>query len=127
MQMRTRFSLLVVPMMVAVHGLACAADGMPVSASASPQATSTTAPDDAFGVAMTAGELDAHRGGDALIGQNDLTGRVANNTANRVETGSNSISQGSFASASGLPTVIQNSGANVLIQNATVLNVRFGN
>ncbi|QYD73956.1 hypothetical protein KZJ38_35220 [Paraburkholderia edwinii] len=83
--------------------------------------------DDAFGVAMTADELDAHRGGDALIGQNDLTGRVANNTANRVETGSNSISQGSFANASGLPTVIQNSGANVLIQNATVLNVRFGN
>ena len=76
---------------------------------------------------MTADELDAHRGGDALIGQNDLTGRVASNTANRVETGSNSISQGSFANASGLPTVIQNSGANVLIQNATVLNVRFGN
>jgi len=76
---------------------------------------------------MTAEQLDEHRGGDALIGQNDLTGRVANNTANRVETGSNSISQGSFASASGLPTVIQNSGANVLIQNATVLNVRFGN
>jgi hypothetical protein len=117
MQMRKRFSLLVVPMMMfAVHGLACAAD-----------ATEPSPPqDDAFGIAMTADQLDAHRGGDALIGQNDLTGRVANNTANRVETGSNSISQGSFASASGLPTVIQNSGANVLIQNATVLNVRFG-
>lgn len=124
MQMRTRISLLLVPMMVAVHGLACAADGLPAPEPA--QAISTTA-GDAFGVAMTADELDAHRGGDALIGQNDLTGRVANNTANRVETGSNSISQGSFASASGLPTVIQNSGANVLIQNATVLNVRFGN
>jgi hypothetical protein len=25
-----------------------------------------------------------------------------------------------------LPTVIQNTGANVLIQNATIVNVRFG-
>jgi hypothetical protein len=79
-----------------------------------------------FGIAMSAAQLDAHRGGDALIGQNDLTGSLTNTSANRVVTGSNSISQGSFSNASGLPTVIQNSGANVLIQNATVLNVRFG-
>lgn len=83
--------------------------------------------DDSFGVAMTPDQLDGQRGGDALIGQNYLTGDVANNTASRVQTGSNSISEGSFASSSGLPTVIQNTGANVLIQNATVLNVRFGN
>ncbi|MEK8043843.1 hypothetical protein AAB986_36255 [Burkholderia contaminans] len=80
-----------------------------------------------FGVAMTPDQLDEHRGGDALIGQNYLTGTVADNVANRVSTGSNSITDGSFANASGLPTVIQNTGANVLIQNATVLNVRFGN
>jgi len=147
MQIRKRFSLLVVPMMMfAAHGFAYAADGTPAPApeptsmpapsmpalSSTPtpsqtQATSTASHDDAFGVAMTADQLDAHRGGDALIGQNDLTGTVAHNTANRVVTGSNSISQGSFANSSGLPTVIQNSGANVLIQNATVLNVRFGN
>ncbi|GAB2894404.1 hypothetical protein GCM10027093_32510 [Paraburkholderia jirisanensis] len=84
------------------------------------------APDARFGIAMSAAQLDAHRGGDALIGQNDLTGSLTNTSANRVVTGSNSISQGSFSNASGLPTVIQNSGANVLIQNATVLNVRFG-
>ena len=82
---------------------------------------------DGFGVAMTSDQLDNQRGGDALVGQNYLTGTVASNTASRVETGSNSISEGSFASSSGLPTVIQNTGANVLIQNATVLNVRFGN
>ncbi|MFC0401178.1 hypothetical protein [Paraburkholderia rhizosphaerae] len=163
MQARKSCSLLVVPVMLAVHGLACAADATPLIAAAAqaqavgpaaavpvaadapsvpgsapavvatspqaPQATHATsaAQDDVFGVAMTAGQLDAHRGGDALIGQNDLTGTVANNTANRVVTGSNSISEGSFANSSGLPTVIQNSGANVLIQNATVLNVRFGN
>ncbi|EKS9798705.1 hypothetical protein QDD76_002125 [Burkholderia cepacia] len=76
---------------------------------------------------MTPDQLDEHRGGDALIGQNYLTGAVADNVANRVSTGSNAITDGSFANASGLPTVIQNTGANVLIQNATVLNVRFGN
>jgi hypothetical protein len=36
------------------------------------------------------------------------------------------IAGGSFSNASGLPTVIQNTGANVLIQNATIVNVRFG-
>jgi hypothetical protein len=125
MQARKSFSLLVLPVMFVVHGLACAADAVPPSDPAA-QASASTAQDDVFGVAMTADELDSHRGGDALIGQNDLTGTVASNTANRVVTGSNSISQVSFANASGLPTVIQNSGANVLIQNATVLNVRFG-
>lgn len=79
-----------------------------------------------FGVAMTSDQLDAHRGGDALIGQNNLTGTVSDNSAYKVSTGSNAISGGSFSGSSGLPTVIQNTGANVLIQNATVLNVRFG-
>ncbi|MFC5428968.1 hypothetical protein ACFPTO_09175 [Paraburkholderia denitrificans] len=106
--------------------------GMPeTSAAATPPASGTTAAappkQDAFGVAMTTDQLDEHRGGDVLIGQNYLTGAVVNNSATRVETGSNTISEGSFASSSGLPTVIQNTGANVLIQNATVLNVRFGN
>ncbi|MBN3820778.1 hypothetical protein G3N57_31385 [Paraburkholderia sp. Se-20369] len=76
---------------------------------------------------MSADQLDAHRGGDALIGENYLTGAVSDNVANHVSTGSNAIADGSFANSSGLPTVIQNTGANVLIQNATVLNVRFGN
>jgi hypothetical protein len=89
--------------------------------------TATPKEHDGFGVAMTADQLDDQRGGDALVGQNYLTGDVANNTASRVETGSNTISEGSFSGSNGLPTVIQNTGANVLIQNATVLNVRFGN
>jgi len=97
-----------------------------VAESSATPAAASPAPD-GFGVAMTANQLDAQRGGDAVIGQNYLTGDVASNTASRVETGSNTITEGSFANASGLPTVIQNTGANVLIQNATVLNVRFGN
>jgi len=35
------------------------------------------------------------------------------------------VGQGSFINASGIPTVIQNSGANVLIQNATIINIQY--
>ncbi|HKR42917.1 MAG TPA: hypothetical protein VJU59_25100 [Paraburkholderia sp.] len=91
-------------------------------------ATDTQSAHDAsFGVALNSERLDGLRGGDALVGQNFLNGTVADNVANRVVTGSNAISDGSFSNSSGLPTVIQNTGSNVLIQNATVLNVRFGN
>lgn len=153
MQARKSISLLVLPVVMATAAFAAQAadelplpppaaqtaatgEGLPAPAAVSDSVTPATASStpasegtsrDSFGVAMTAGQLDEHRGGDVLIGQNYLTGSVANNSAYKVETGSNSISEGSFASSSGLPTVIQNTGANVLIQNATVLNVRFGN
>ncbi|MCG5075649.1 hypothetical protein [Paraburkholderia tagetis] len=149
MQVQKRVSLLVVPVVIAMQGLvAYAADdaqssqqraqagvtGVAVPAggveSATPAATATVSHDaqqPSFGVAMTDEQLDEHRGGDALVGQNFLNGTLSDNVANKVVTGSNTISDGSFSNSSGLPTVIQNTGANVLIQNATVLNVRFGN
>lgn len=54
-----------------------------------------------------------------------LNGTVGNNAASNVVTGSNIITDGAFSNASGMPMVIQNSGANVLIQNATIVNVQF--
>ncbi len=54
-----------------------------------------------------------------------LGGTVGNNTAVNTVSGNNVIDQGSFANAQGLPMVIQNSGSNVLIQNATVINLRL--
>ena len=54
-----------------------------------------------------------------------LSGTVGSNVANNVTTGFNVIDNGSFSGASGLPVVIQNSGANVLIQNATVINLQL--
>jgi hypothetical protein len=100
------------------------------AAQASADKTASPAPasaaDATFGVAMTAEQLDAHRGGEQVYNDMNLRGTVANNTARGVDTGSNMITGGSFSSASGLPTVIQNTGANVLIQNATIVNVRFG-
>jgi hypothetical protein len=37
----------------------------------------------------------------------------------------NVISDGAFSGSVGLPMVIQNSGNNVLIQNATIVNVQL--
>jgi len=73
-----------------------------------------------------AATLDNTRGGAEVV-TNDMTlrGVTANNSARNVTTGDNSITAGSFANMSGLPTVIQNTGANVLIQNAMILNLQM--
>uniref|UniRef100_UPI00403EF70D hypothetical protein n=1 Tax=Massilia sp. METH4 TaxID=3123041 RepID=UPI00403EF70D len=69
--------------------------------------------------------LDALRGGAATPWSDmSLGGTVGGNTAVNVVTGTNQITDGAFSNASGLPMVIQNSGANVLIQNATIVNVQ---
>ena len=75
---------------------------------------------------VDADTLAQTRGGAEVV-NNDMTlrGVTANNSARNVTTGDNTISAGSFANMSGLPTVIQNSGANVLIQNATILNLQM--
>lgn len=85
----------------------------------------------ARGVAFVAQPADADtlantRGGAEVV-NNDMTlhGVTAGNSARNVTTGDNTISAGSFSNMSGLPTVIQNSGANVLIQNATILNLQM--
>ena len=46
-----------------------------------------------------------------------------NNSANGTVSGGNIINEGAFSGSSGLSTVIQNSGNNVLIQSATILNL----
>jgi hypothetical protein len=76
--------------------------------------------------AVDLGKLEHERGrADTVINDTKLNGDVANNSAFNVQTGSNTIDAGSFANMSGIPVVIQNSGANVLIQNATVINLQF--
>lgn len=79
-----------------------------------------------FGPAAGSVALDAQRGGTDTVNNNmALDGSVHSNVANNVVTGSNTIDAGSFANMSGIPTVIQNTGANVLIQNATIINLQF--
>ncbi len=82
-----------------------------------------------LGHAIDADKLERYRGGTQDLYQtvNDarLSGTVSNDTAVNVATGSNIVGGGSFTNAAGIPTVIQNSGANVLIQNSTIVNVQF--
>jgi hypothetical protein len=94
---------------------------------AAPPADATTGAAEAgsFGEAAPAQTLDAIRGGDGSIASDTrLDGTVSGNSATHVITGANIIQSGSFANANGVPIVIQNSGANVLIQNATVINLQ---
>ncbi len=79
-----------------------------------------------FGTALASEQLADFRGGSELASSEmRLAGTTAENSATNVVTGANSISAGSFAHMSGIPVVIQNSGANVLIQNATIVNLHL--
>lgn len=69
--------------------------------------------------------LERLRGGTAVHNDMDLSGITSGNSAFHVNTGNNTIDAGSFANMSGIPVVIQNSGANVLIQNATIVNLQM--
>ena len=82
--------------------------------------------DGILGVALSEARLEHLRGGSATPWSDmKLNGAVSGNSAMAVTTGANVITEGAFSNASGLPMVIQNSGANVLIQNATIVNVQF--
>ena len=84
------------------------------------------AADNSFGEAVTADRLGRTTGKDDTVHTEAvLGGTVGNNTAVNTVSGNNVIDSGSFANAQGLPMVIQNSGSNVLIQNATVINLRL--
>jgi hypothetical protein len=67
------------------------------------------------------------RGGDdtQILNIIEIDGDVTDNTATNVVTGANNIQNGSFDNASGVLSVVQNTGANVLIQSATIVNVQF--
>jgi hypothetical protein len=82
-----------------------------------------------FGPPVAPEALSGLRGGDSqsqVTVEVDNQGTVQGNTASQVVAGDNRVDGGAFANAAGLTTVIQNSGSNVLIQNGTSVNVRFG-
>jgi hypothetical protein len=78
-----------------------------------------------FGPAADLGKLEQSRGGAETKNDMKLDGVVTGNSATNVSTGANMIDNGAFSNMSGIPVVIQNSGANVLIQSATIINVQF--
>lgn len=80
----------------------------------------------AFGAPATAEQLGSMTGGtDTTTNTNQLNATLSDAEAKRTVSGDNAINGGAFSNAAGLPTVIQNSGSNVIIQNATVVNLRM--
>ncbi|MFC5523112.1 hypothetical protein [Polaromonas jejuensis] len=98
----------------------------PQEQQATPGAAEYSAGHAGFGRPVGTATLDEYRGGTEIV-RNDmrLTGTTAGNTAINVVTGTNTISAGAFSNMSGMPLVIQNSGANVLIQNAMILHLQM--
>jgi hypothetical protein len=82
--------------------------------------------DNAFAAAVPDNLLDSQRGM-ALIptNTNNLDGALYENTASDLITGYNAVSDGALTNNAGMNTVIQNSGNNVLIQNAVILNIQM--
>lgn len=99
----------------------------PIEASkVKPTEPETTAHISNFGIPIASHKLSDLRGGfDVVKNDMQLSGVVTNNSAVDVMTGSNTIASGSFANSSGFPMVVQNSGSNVLIQNATIINLQY--
>lgn len=64
-------------------------------------------------------------GSDTTHNNNTLNATMSEADARRNITGTNVISSDALSNASGIPTVIQNSGNNVIIQNATIVNLRM--
>jgi hypothetical protein len=79
-----------------------------------------------FGAPLAPEQLAALRGGtETVSNEAALSGLVSGNSAINVSTGANTIDGAAFANVSGIPIVIQNTGANVLIQNATIVNLQL--
>ena len=53
----------------------------------------------------------------------DLNGRMTGNVLNSTTTGYNMLATGALDNVSGIATVIQNSGNQVIINSATILNI----
>ncbi|SEP13346.1 hypothetical protein SAMN02800692_3868 [Luteibacter sp. UNC138MFCol5.1] len=68
---------------------------------------------------------DMTGGSDTTHNTNQLNATMSEADARRNITGTNVISSDALSNASGIPTVIQNSGNNVIIQNATIVNLRM--
>lgn len=104
----------------AIFVLAC---GLPLAAQAEPAPAGALS----LGPAIPVTDLAGERGGNSLtaaqITELSQTASVAGNSVSNSLTGNNLIGHGAFAGSSGIATVIQNSGNNVLIQDAIILNV----
>jgi hypothetical protein len=86
-----------------------------------------TSPDEFFSRTAPLEVLATFRGGADLQEFNfvSVDGALHSNTAANTINGTNTITNGAFANATGMATAIQNSGNNVLIQNATIFRIQL--
>jgi len=87
-------------------------------------------PPASFGAPASADRLQGMTGGTDTHVTNNLNtqqsnGTVSENSAKGTFSGANFVGDSAFGNSAGLPTVIQNSGNNVLIQNNTIVNLRM--
>lgn len=102
-----------------------AASPLPALADESEAVAATSFAEQIGDVVVDAATLDGARGGaDLDLYDIKSDGLVTNNHASNLTTGNNWVTDGSFAGAGGFSTVVQNSGNNVLIQNATIINLQ---
>ena len=106
--------------------LCCSAISWPLQASANEAIPSASGVVNVFGsAAVNIEALENSRGGaDLYLNDIKSDGVVRDNRASNLTTGNNWVTEGSFTGAAGFPTVVQNSGNNVLIQNATIINLQ---
>lgn len=75
---------------------------------------------------LSLAELQTLRGGDAipsaLINQVSQNADLNNNSVDSSITGDNRVGDTAFSGVRGIPTLIQNTGNNVIIQNSTIVN-----
>jgi hypothetical protein len=84
-------------------------------------------PPPAFGAATSADQLQAMTGGTDThvnnLNTQETNGTVSNNSNFSLGNGANNLDGGAFGNSAGVNTVIQNTGNNVLIQNATIVHM----
>jgi hypothetical protein len=78
-----------------------------------------------LGAPVAAEALEAQRGGESRYEFNfqEVTATMEKTAAVGSNNGANSISGGAFGGASGFPVAVQNSGNNVIVQNAFIINL----
>lgn len=109
---------------VLLYGLTALPGNAELLTSDLPAAGTTVSAD--FGAAVPMDQLENARGGTFETRSHmTLTGSTNGNSAEGVVSGNNVIEAGSFDQMSGLPVVVQNSGSNVLIQNAVIVNMQM--
>jgi opacity protein-like surface antigen len=101
--------------------VAALATALPIAAQATENVDPVQAGDTAI---LSDAELDNHRGGQRItLNDADLSAEMEGNTLVAGTNGSNSIGAGALSGVSGIATVVQNTGNQVIIQSSTILNV----